>query len=647
MSKIIQLVLGASLLLILQQVQSFYLPGVNTKEFNDGDKVEVKVNSLTSPSSYVPFEYYSLPFCQPEQVTNTPENLGEYLTGNRIENSLYDVKMNTPVFCKLLCAPKSYTAEQLGKFVERIDEHYRVNMIMDNMPAVSTILVTKTVADKEPVLVESIVRGFLLGVQVKKEEDTVSHALYNHLTITVKYHTAEEFEGKRVVEFIVEPSSVDHKISGGKVKGCTSSNALFIGGPKYEKASGKDGSMNIAWTYDTAFEYSPIKWASRWDVYFKMDSNLFDVDKVHWVSIINSMLIVLFLTGMIGIILMRTLNKDFTRYNQLPTDEEKAEAQEESGWKLVHADVFRPPTYPMLFTVATGTGVQLICCIFIVLIFAMLGFLSPASRGYLVIALLLLFVLMAIPAGFVGARLYKTFGGKQWHRQTLLIAIGYPGIVFAGFFIVNFALWIEQSSGAVPFKSMFAILALWLGISCPLCFLGAVRGYKKDPIEYPVAISRIPKDIPSQAWYMSKYFTVPMGAVLPFGAVLVESFFILQSLWLGRVYYVFGFLFIVFTILLITCIEISIVLCYFQLCSEDYRWWWRAMWTPGFSAFFLFLYSCWFFTTRGHELLFVSSLVYFVYMSLVAWGFFFATGSVGSLSCLMFTRAIYGSIKVD
>lgn len=38
-------------------------------------------------------------------------------------------------------------------------------------------------------------------------------------------------------------------------------------------------------------------------------------------------------------------------------------------------------------------------------------------------------------------------------------------------------------------------------------------------------------------------------------------------------YYLFGFLFLVFIILIITCAEITIVLCYFQLCSEDYNWW--------------------------------------------------------------------------
>ena len=36
------------------------------------------------------------------------------------------------------------------------------------------------------------------------------------------------------------------------------------------------------------------------------------------------------------------------------TDQEREEEREETGWKLVHADVFRPPLeYPMLFCVST------------------------------------------------------------------------------------------------------------------------------------------------------------------------------------------------------------------------------------------------------------------------------------------------------
>ena len=81
-----------------------------------------------------------------------------------------------------------------------------------------------------------------------------------------------------------------------------------------------------------------------------------------------------------------------------------------------------------------------------------------------------------------------------------------------------------------------------------------------------------------------------LGGILPFGACFVELFFVMSSIWMDQYYYVFGFLLLVYGILIITCAEISIVLCYFQLCAEDYRWWWRSLMTPGATAFYVFLY---------------------------------------------------------
>ena len=68
-----------------------------------------------------------------------------------------------------------------------------------------------------------------------------------------------------------------------------------------------------------------------------------------------------------------------------------------------------------------------------------------------------------------------------------------------------------------------------------------------------------------QAWYTTPLFSILVGGILPFGAVFIELFFILSSIWLHQYYYVFGFLLIVFVILIITCAEITIVMCYFQV----------------------------------------------------------------------------------
>ena len=40
----------------------------------------------------LPYDYYSLPFCRPPTIEESAENLGEVLSGDRIENSMYKVR---------------------------------------------------------------------------------------------------------------------------------------------------------------------------------------------------------------------------------------------------------------------------------------------------------------------------------------------------------------------------------------------------------------------------------------------------------------------------------------------------------------------------------------------------------------------------
>ena len=60
-----------------------------------------------------------------------------------------------------------------------------------------------------------------------------------------------------------------------------------------------------------------------------------------------------------------------------------------------------------------GTGVQLIGMSVVTMLFAVLGFLSPANRGGLMTAMLLLFVFMGVVGGYFSARLYKMFKVKS------------------------------------------------------------------------------------------------------------------------------------------------------------------------------------------------------------------------------------------
>merc|ERR1719231_974658 len=101
-----------------------------------------------------------------------------------------------------------------------------------------------------------------------------------------------------------------------------------------------------------------------------------------------------------------------------------------------------------MLSVLLGTGVQTLTMAVITMIFAVLGFLSPANRGGLMTAALLLYVFMGVPAGYSSAFLHKTLKGVDWKRNIVLTSCMLPGTVFVIFFILNFFLWHEHSSSA-------------------------------------------------------------------------------------------------------------------------------------------------------------------------------------------------------
>jgi transmembrane 9 superfamily member 2/4 len=281
------------------------------------------------------------------------------------------------------------------------------------------------------------------------------------------------------------------------------------------------------------------------------------------------------------------------------------------------------------------------------LTFTLVGLLSPDNRGSLTTALILLFVFMGAFAGYNSSRTYKMFRGTEWKRATIFTALFFPGILFVVYFLLDFVLLAEGSSGAISIGTFFTLLFLWFCVSVPLVFLGSFFGYKQESPTHPVRTNQIPRLIPPQQWYMHPFITALIGGILPFGAVSVEVFFIMSALWLHQVYYIFGFLFLVMIVLVVTCAEIAILLCYFQLCNEDYHWWWRSFLTAGSCAGYTLLYSVWYYITELDMDGGVPTLIYFTYMGVISLTFFLITGTIGFFSCYWFNTQIYGSIKVD
>mmetsp|Transcript_33709 Transcript_33709/g.54331 ORF Transcript_33709/g.54331 Transcript_33709/m.54331 type:complete len:375 (+) Transcript_33709:130-1254(+) len=371
-------------------------------------------------------------------------------------------------------------------------------------------------------------------------------------------------------------------------------------------------------------------------------------DQIHWFSIINSFVILMFLTGIVVMIFSRILKNDLSQYNAADEEMDAAALREETGWKLLHADVFRVPRYGMLLSVFVATGWQLLTMAASTLALAALGFLSPSHRGSLLEAVLLLYLLSGIMAGFVAARLAKLFAHEDRLRLTMLTALVFPAICACIFLLINIVIWAHHSSMAVPFGTLVVVIVLWFVISLPLVFLGAYLGFRKDVISVPCRTNQIPREIPPQLWYQTLIPSLLVGGLLPFGAVFVELFFILSSIWQHRFYYMFGFLFLVFVVLVCSCAMICVILCYLHLCSEDYNWWWRALWSGGATGIYLFLYGAYHYFARTHKLIdFLSSFIYFGYLFLTCYAFSVMTAAVGFTASFIFIHTIYGSVKID
>ncbi|TFY79575.1 hypothetical protein EWM64_g4437 [Hericium alpestre] len=589
-------------------VQAFYLPGAAPHDYKDGEKVDLFVNALTPMLGGAD-----------NAKLKSVINCMVYSPRKRIFDSPYDIRMlENNGTCQSLCIT-SVPGEDAAFINQRILEDYALNWLVDGLPAAEMKMDMKT-GDL----------FFDMGFNLGNDEPPYDEQpiLNNHYDIVLEYHTPTP-GNNRVVGVLVWPSS-----RGGPQDG-----ALDCDSDVPPLVLREDESNTVRYTYRVMWNESSTPWATRWDNYL----HIFD-PRIHWFSLINSLVIVVFLCVMVSMILLRSVSRDISRYNAIDLSED---VQEDWGWKLVHGEVFRTPQNPMVLSVLVGNGAQLCAMVGVTLVFALLGFLSPSNRGSLATVMMVCWTFFGGIGGYVSSRVYASLGGTDKRKNSFFTATILPTFVFGIVFLLNVFLITAGSSGAVPFGTMLLIVLLWFGISAPLSAIGAYFGSKHGAISHPVRVNPIPRQIPPPPRYLKPWAATLLSGILPFGAAFVELYFVLSSLFASRAYYAFGFLALTAGVVALTTATVTILFTYFILCAEEYRWHWRAFFTGGGSAFWLLAYGLFYWASRLSLDSFSGVVLYLGYLLLLVILDFLVTGTIGFLATYWAVRRLYGSIRID
>ncbi|GAB7364713.1 hypothetical protein MBLNU230_g5513t1 [Neophaeotheca triangularis] len=701
------------LLLFLQLAQAFYIPGWSIKSYSDGETIPLMVNKVYSDNTQIQYAFSELPFvCPPSgrkrhgtglvSGANIGLNIGEVLRGDRIMVSDYELEMGKDDEAHYLC---SHQVDRAGlrKAIEIVKQGYVAEWIVDNLPGATSFVTV----DKSR---KYYAAGFKMGYEdFSPKTGQPRYYINNHVTLVLRYHKAPGRDGqhgkKVIVGFEVYAKSIEaenrdatglpsdlHGIHNGleltMAQNLTNGTKSRDGSSSENHQAAEDATITIPYTYSVYFrEEEKLSWSNRWDLYFV---NQDDSSHIHWLAIVNSLVISGLLTAVVAVIFARTVRGDMKGYNQAgledgklrigskrtrsprkssekgglldqnddstpgagPDDlsDEETAMEDLTGWKLCHGDVFRPPAHGNILAPLIGSGSQLAIMMFGLLALSCFGILNPSFRGGFISVGIALFILTGAFSGYFSARVYRTFGGANWRHNAILTATLFPGLLFTTVFVLNLFVWAQSSSTAIPLGSLVLLLTLWLVIQLPLVYMGSFVGFVKvGAYTHPIKTNAVPRQIPVQPWCARGLQSVLLAGLVPFAVIFVELLFVFRSMWQDKsgYYYVFGFLGVVIAILVVVVMETTVVGVYIMLCNENHNWHFQAFFMGSGSAVWVFAYCVYYYFNHLHITGVASTLLFFAYSFLACATYGLLMGTVGYLTAYAFVRRLYGAVKVD
>eukprot|EP00743_Colponemidia_sp_Colp-15_P002200 GILK01002386.1.p1 GENE.GILK01002386.1~~GILK01002386.1.p1 ORF type:complete len:577 (-),score=89.61 GILK01002386.1:135-1865(-) len=576
--------MGRSVFACLLFVCSFAL----AVAYHQGDNVPVLVNKVgpyANPTET--YRYYSLPFCQPFTIENDQNTWGQILTGDRKAHSLYKLQFKTNNDWTALCT-LSLNEDDLDKFRVAVEEDYFYEMFVDGLPVLDYI------GDK---------------IIDPAKDNSTRYFLRTHVSFNIGYNQND---------VVIANVSYDPDL-------------------RVDITDAKD--LRVQFSYTVKWSPSDVPFESRMDVY-TWNAFAAHAYEIHWLSIVNSFVLVLLLTAFLAIILMRVVKTEFSRG-------EDDIMGDETGWKLLHGDVFRYPPHKSLFCSILGAGSQLVVLVFSLVSLRTVGF-YYGTRGALVTGAIVCYALTAGIAGYVSGAIYKKMGGTGWAWNIVLTACLFPGFLFAVWAFLNTVALTYSSTAALPFSTIVLIVLLWALVTFPLTVVGGIAGRNQAvTFEVPCRPTKIPREIPLMPWYRRGPTQVFLAGFLPFSAICLELHYIFSSVWGHKIYTLYGILMLAFIMLIIVTACVTVALTYFQLNAEDHKWWWRSLFSGGSTGLFIYAYCFFYYFERSEMFGFLQTSFFFGYMLVVGFAFFLMMGAVGFFSSFVFVRYIYDAIKSD
>mmetsp|Transcript_11998 Transcript_11998/g.22452 ORF Transcript_11998/g.22452 Transcript_11998/m.22452 type:complete len:609 (+) Transcript_11998:180-2006(+) len=578
-------------------------------DYKENDDVHIIVNSVGPFNNPVEkYRYYSFPFCTDHDdhdkkgALKHRQRLREAMAGDRRESSPYAIKYGDNVDYRVLCK-KRFGSDDLKMLKDAIENSYFFEMYVEDLPMYGFL------GDIEN---ENLIQKDITG-----EGGGITY-LYPHLEFQFGMN-----KGKIVSAFVQTDVSKAVDITDTSI-------------PK-----------EIEFSYSVLWTEKDLEWKDRMTSYLNSSFSQPRSLEIHWLSIINSCVLVILLLAFLVIIFMRILKNDFSRYMDI---EEDTIDEEESGWKLISGDVFRTPGSPTLFCAAVGTGTQLMVTCFIVLLLALTGMVSTTRRGSILACAVITYTLTSVVGGYISTKLYFQMSGKAWARTVVVTTLLFPapvGIVFAW---ANSVAMAHGSISALPFSTIVTILSLYVFVCLPLTLLGGIlaKQYAKKDLEAPTRTTKVAREIPTEIpLHSNRYTFMFVAGFLPFTAIYVELHYIFSSMWGHQIYTMFGVLFCAYCLLVIVTSAITVSLIYFQLSREDHRWWWSAFVNGGMIGFFIYAYSFYFYIFNSGMSGFLQASFYFGYMAILSFATFLMLGSAGFRVSLLFVKYIYSRVKCD